>query len=58
MVQELGSPSKYENYGSFDTAFYQEEWIELYFEFGRLRSINFGVLYDEDDNPLWPSFLE
>ncbi|MGD1931271.1 MAG: hypothetical protein ACFB12_20420 [Leptolyngbyaceae cyanobacterium] len=55
LAKKLGNPSEYEDYGSFNTAFYEEQWLELHFEFGRLKSINFGVWYSEDDQPLWPN---
>jgi hypothetical protein len=55
LVTELGQPSEYNDYGSFDTAFYEEQWLELHFQFGRLTNLNIGVLYGKDDEPLWPN---
>jgi hypothetical protein len=52
---ELGQPSECEDYGSFDTAFYEEQWLELHFKFGRLTNLNIGVLYGKDNEPLWPT---
>jgi hypothetical protein len=52
---ELGQPSEYEDYGGFDTAFYEEQWLELHFRFGRLTNLNIGVLYGNDNEPLWPT---
>lgn len=55
LAKELENPPECEDYGSFNTAFYEDQWLELNFEFGRLKNINFGVLYGEDDEPLWPN---
>ena len=52
---ELGQPSECKDYGSFDTAFYEEQWLELHFKFGRLSNLNLGVLYGDDDEPIWPN---
>jgi hypothetical protein len=52
---DLGQPSEYADYGSFDTVFYEEQWLELHFKFGRLTNLNLGVLYSEDDEPMWPA---
>lgn len=54
---EIGQPSELDDYGSFDTAFYEDQWLELHFQFGRLQNLNLGVLYGNDDEPLWPSAL-
>ena len=45
----------WEDYGRLETAFFEDVWLELQFEFGVLDSINFGVLYDESDKPQWPA---
>ncbi len=50
----LGTVPEVEDYGSFVSVTYEAEWLELQFEFGRLRSINLGVLYGNDDAPAWP----
>jgi hypothetical protein len=57
LATELGQPSECEDYGSFDTAFYKEQWLELHFHFGRLTNLNFGVLYGEDNETLWPTLV-
>ncbi len=51
---ELGTEPKVEDYGSFVSVNYEAEWLELQFEFGRLKNINLGVLYGDDDAPAWP----
>jgi hypothetical protein len=43
-----------EDYGSFETITYRENWIELQVKFGRVANINFGVLYNQADETLWP----
>jgi hypothetical protein len=57
LVAKLGQPSGYDDYGSFDTAFYEEQWLELHFHFGRLTNLNIGVLYGEDNEILWPTLV-
>ncbi|MGR3278008.1 hypothetical protein ACSYAD_23195 [Acaryochloris marina NIES-2412] len=52
---ELGQPSEFEDYGSFDTVFYDDQWLELQFKFGHLVNLNIGVLYGKDDQPVWPT---
>ncbi|MBU3005384.1 hypothetical protein [Paraglaciecola arctica] len=44
-----------EDYGSFLSISYYEKWVELQFQFDRLENINFGVLYDNNEVPQWPS---
>ncbi len=51
---ELGHPSEYKDYGSSDTVFYEDQWLELHFQFGRLTNLNLGVLYGMDGEPIWP----
>ena len=56
LAEKLDPPQlpEFEDYGSFDTAFYEGQWLELQFKFGRLSNLNFGVCYGADDEPLWP----
>ena len=44
-----------DDYGSFISVNYHDQWLELHFEFDRLTNINFGVLYSENDTVLWPT---
>jgi hypothetical protein len=44
LATELGQPSEFEDYGSFETALYKEQWLELHFQFGRLTNLNIGDL--------------
>ena len=55
LISELGQPSEYEDYGDFDTAFNEDKWLELHFQFGHLQNINIGVCYGENEQPLWPN---
>ncbi len=55
LASELGQPSEFEDYGSFDTAFYDDQWLELQFKFGQLVNLNIGVLYGKDNQPVWPT---
>ena len=42
-----------EDYGSMVSVTFHSIWLELQFEFGKCSNINLGVLYDENDNPVW-----
>ena len=51
----LKAEPEIEDYGSFLSISYDEQWVELQFQFNQLDNINFGVLYDEKEVPQWPS---
>ncbi len=53
--KHLREKPELEDHGSFISVFYEDSWLELQFEFGSLHSIHLGVLYDESDEPIWPS---
>ena len=53
--EALGEEPQREDYGSRETLFYHRNWVELQVEFGRVRSVNCGVTYDEADQPRWPT---
>lgn len=53
-TRELDETPNFEDYFSLESYSFDNNWVELQFEFGELHSINIGVLYDEDDSPLWP----
>ena len=42
-----------EDYGSMLSASFDKSWVEVQFEFGKCCCINLGVLYDENDAPIW-----
>lgn len=44
-----------EDYGSFESISFEQSWLEMQFELGRLRCINIGVLFDDNDKPIWPN---
>lgn len=51
----LDEQPEIEDYGSFLSVSYDENWVELQFQFGSLDCINVGVHYDESEKPKWPS---
>ncbi|MCU7813169.1 MAG: hypothetical protein KZQ77_18345 [Candidatus Thiodiazotropha sp. (ex Notomyrtea botanica)] len=55
VTELLDEEPEIEDYGSFLSVSYDEHWVELQFQFGRLDCINVGVLYDESEKPQWPS---
>lgn len=40
--------------GWLTTLFYQDDWLELQFQFGKLSALNFGVFFGDQDDPHWP----
>ncbi|MEK8035029.1 hypothetical protein AACH06_29790 [Ideonella sp. DXS29W] len=44
-----------DDYGEMESYTFGEIWVELQFELDELTSINFGVPYDPNDMPIWPS---
>ena len=54
LIDYLSEQFEVTDYGSFSSHEYKNEWLELQYEFGRLRCINLGVLYGGDDKPVWP----
>ena len=55
VTNRLNEKPETEDYGSFISVTYETKWIELQFEFGILKSINLGVMYDDSDTPQWPN---
>ena len=53
--EALGEEPEHEDYGSLETFFYPRNWVELQVEFGRVVSVNCGVVYDDADEPQWPN---
>lgn len=43
-----------DDYGSFISVNFENHWLELQFEFDKLISVNFGVLYDANNEALFP----
>lgn len=43
------------DYGGFESITFNKSWLELQFEYGKLKDINLGVLYDDNDNIVWPN---
>lgn len=55
LTEHLKYEPETDDYGSMVSLSYDNHWLELQFEFDRLNCINFGVLYDESDSPIWPA---
>lgn len=55
VTARLNEEPEIEDYGSFISVTYETHWIELQFEFGVLKSINLGVMYNDSDDPQWPN---
>ena len=55
VTDKLNEKPEIEDYGSFISATYETEWVELQFEFGTLKNINIGVKYNDNDTPQWPN---
>jgi hypothetical protein len=52
--KSLGENFELDDYGHMESYSFNKNWVELQYQFGELSSFNFGVLYGEDDEPLWP----
>lgn len=50
----IAEAPEHTDYGSIETYFYNSHWLELQFEFNRLRSINIGCLWIDNETPDWP----
>jgi hypothetical protein len=50
----INTEPEWDDYGRLETAFFEHLWLEFQFELGVLDSVNFGVFYDDDDEPQWP----
>lgn len=55
--EKIISTPEVEDYGNFETFFFEPEWLELQFEFGQLTCINFGVFLGDDEEPIWPDTI-
>jgi len=52
--EALGEEPEREDLGSLETYFFPRGWVELQVRFGRVEAVNFGVRYNEADEPQWP----
>ncbi|HJU38502.1 MAG TPA: hypothetical protein VJ724_02945 [Tahibacter sp.] len=50
----FGEEPRLNDYGSFESVTFRDYWVELQYELGELSSINFGVRYDDNGEPIWP----
>ncbi len=55
LSKHIDEEPEIDDYGSFVSLTYDILWLELQFQFNKLQNINFGVLYNESDKPLWPA---
>lgn len=55
ITEILNEAPESEDYGSFESIIFNESWLELQFEYGKLKDINLGVLYDENNKTIWPN---
>lgn len=54
LTVHFGQSCEFDDYGSMESYSFDSFWVELQYELGELTSFNFGVRYDEDDEPMWP----
>lgn len=43
-----------DDYSSFESTSFDDIQVELQFRYGVLESLNFGVLFNDDDERIWP----
>lgn len=55
LSEDLGEPFELSDYGSMESYFFNESWVELQYEVGQLTTFNFGVPYGADDEPIYPN---
>lgn len=49
------TPDDYECENAWDRRFFPEHWIDVQAHFGTVDAVDFGHLYTDDDQPIWPS---
>jgi len=54
LTQILGELPEIEDYGDYQSMTFNSSWLELQFRYEKLKQINFGVLYNDKSEPLWP----
>ena len=52
LKQKLNEEPEIIDYESFETYYYDKSEVELQVEFGKLKNINFGYLFDINDQPI------
>ena len=52
ITNELNEEPTLDDYSSFESYTFNNNWLELQFTLGKLRNINFGYLFDENDEPI------
>ena len=54
LTQILGELPEIEDYGDFQSITFNKSWLELQFRYEKLKQINFGVLYNDKSEAIWP----
>ena len=54
LTRSLGEAPELDDYNHFESLTFRDSWVELQFQLGELSCINFGVRYDDNDDPIWP----
>lgn len=50
----LDEPFEMADYGEMESYYFPNHIVELQYRLGRLDAFNFGVPYDDGDQPKWP----
>jgi hypothetical protein len=54
LSQFLGEKYEEDDLGHSEYFFFNQNWVELQYELGELTAFNIGVLYGDNDQPIWP----
>jgi len=55
VTEFLNEEPNIDDYGSFESYDFENNWVELQFSFNKLNCINIGVFISESDELLWPN---
>ncbi len=55
VTELLNEKPNIDDYGSFESYDFENNWVELQFSFNKLNCINLGVFISESDELLWPN---
>lgn len=54
VADNIADEPEHDDYGNLETYYYNDQQLEFQFEMNRLRSINSGFLWLDNDTPRWP----
>jgi len=54
LEKKLKLEHSFEDYGSLESISFDEVWLEIQYEMGKITSVNIGVMLDENDQAIWP----